>query len=97
VAGQGFNLGVRDAWKLAEALLDGPPDQIGAAQLAAFQRQRRADILGGSLMTDLLVEGFSNANPVLHHARGAALIALDLIPPLKNLFARKMMFGAQTW
>ncbi len=97
VAGQGFNLGVRDAWKLAEALLDVPREQLGAAPLAEFQRQRRTDIVGGSLMTDLLVEGFSNANPLLHHARGAALVALDLIPPLKNLFARKMMFGAQAW
>ncbi|MBI5331755.1 MAG: FAD-dependent monooxygenase [Betaproteobacteria bacterium] len=97
VAGQGFNLGVRDAWKLAEALLDLPRERIGATPMQAFQRQRRMDIAGGSLMTDLLVEGFSNANPLLHHARGAALAALDLLPPLKGLFARKMMFGSQSW
>jgi len=98
VAGQGFNLGVRDAWKLAEAILDTPRERLGEADLARRHHQaRRFDVAGGSLMTDILVEAFSNDNPVLRHARGAALAALDLAPPLKNLFARKMMFGAQAW
>lgn len=98
VAGQGFNLGVRDAWKLAEAILDTPRERLGEADLVLdYQRARRFDVAGGSLMTDLLVEAFSNDNPVLKHARGAALALLDLAPPLKNLFARKMMFGAQAW
>lgn len=98
VAGQGFNLGVRDAWKLAEAILDTPRERLGEADLARdYQRTRRFDVAGGSLMTDLLVEAFSNDNPLLKHARGAALALLDLAPPLKNLFVRKMMFGAQAW
>lgn len=98
VAGQGFNLGVRDAWKLAEAILDTPRERLGEADLArAYQHTRRFDVAGGSLMTDLLVEAFSNDNPAMKHARGAALALLDLAPPLKNLFARKMMFGAQAW
>jgi 2-octaprenyl-6-methoxyphenol hydroxylase len=97
VAGQGFNLGLRDAWKLAEALADTPRENLGAAPLAGYARQRRFDILGGSLMTDLLVAGFSNDLPLLRQGRGLALTALDLLPPLKTLFARKMMFGAQSW
>jgi len=97
VAGQGFNLGLRDAWKLAEAIADQPREQLGAASLAGYARQRRFDILGGSLMTDLLVAGFANDLPVLREARGLALAALDLLPPLKTQFARKMMFGAQSW
>jgi len=98
VAGQGFNLGVRDAWKLAEAILDTPPARLGEADLARrYAQSRRLDVAGGSLMTDLLVEAFSNDNPLLRHARGAALALLDLAPPLKTLFARKMMFGARTW
>ncbi|MEW5770732.1 MAG: FAD-dependent monooxygenase [Pseudomonadota bacterium] len=97
VAGQGFNLGLRDAWKLAEALLDLPRERIGAAPLAGYARQRHADIFGGSLMTDLLVAGFSNDNAMLRQGRGLALAALDVLPPLKTVFARKMMFGAQTW
>ena len=98
VAGQGFNLGVRDAWKLAEAILDTPRHRLGEADFArAYQETRRLDVAGGSLMTDILVEAFSNDNPAMRHARGAALALLDLAPPLKTLFARKMMFGAQAW
>jgi 2-octaprenyl-6-methoxyphenol hydroxylase len=97
VAGQGFNLGLRDAWKLAETLTDMPREKLGTAPLTGYTRQRRADILGGSLMTDLLVAGFSNDHPLLRQGRGLALTALDVLPPLKTLFARKMMFGSQTW
>jgi 2-octaprenyl-6-methoxyphenol hydroxylase len=98
VAGQGFNLGVRDAWHLAQAILDAPRQRLGEAALSnAYAAERRFDVLGGSLMTDILVEAFSNDRPLLGHARGAALLLLDLLPPLKNLFARKMMFGAQAW
>ena len=98
VAGQGFNLGVRDAWHLAQAILDSPRERLGEAALSsAYAAERRVDVLGGSLMTDILVEAFSNDRPLLGHARGAALALLDLVPPLKNLFARKMMFGAQAW
>jgi 2-octaprenyl-6-methoxyphenol hydroxylase len=98
VAGQGFNLGVRDAWKLAEAILDTPREQLGETALARrYGQSRRFDVAGGSLMTDILVEAFSNDRFLMKHARGAALALLDLAPPLKNLFARKMMFGAQAW
>lgn len=98
VAGQGFNLGVRDAWKLAETLLDTPRERIGeAAFTQRYEKTREFDIAGGSLMTDILVETFSNDRFLLKHARGAALILLDLLPPLKTQFARKMMFGAQAW
>jgi 2-octaprenyl-6-methoxyphenol hydroxylase len=98
VAGQGFNLGLRDAWKLAETLLDTPRQQLGeAAATRRYEKTRQFDIAGGSLMTDILVESFSNDRFLLKHARGAALLLLDLAPPLKTLFARKMMFGAQAW
>ncbi len=98
VAGQGFNLGVRDAWHLAQTLLDTPRERLGEAAMSrVYAAERRVDVLGGSLMTDILVETFSNDRPLLGHARGAALALLDLAPPLKNMFARKMMFGAQAW
>jgi len=98
VAGQGFNLGLRDAWKLAETILDTPRERLGeAAFTARYEKTRHFDIAGGSLMTDILVEAFSNQRFLLKHARGAALVILDLMPPLKTLFARKMMFGAQAW
>ncbi len=98
VAGQGFNLGVRDAWQLAQTLLDAPRQRLGEVALSrAYAAQRHFDVLGGSLMTDILVESFSNDRLLLGAARGAALALLDLAPPLKQLFARKMMFGAQSW
>ncbi|OYY93057.1 MAG: hypothetical protein B7Y41_13140 [Hydrogenophilales bacterium 28-61-23] len=98
VAGQGFNLGLRDAWKLAEAIIDTPREHLGDAAFARqYEKTRHFDIAGGSLMTDILVEAFSNDRFLLKHGRGAALALLDLAPPLKKLFARKMMFGAQAW
>ncbi len=98
VAGQGFNLGVRDAWQLAQTILDAPRQRLGEVALSrAYAAKRHFDVLGGSLMTDILVESFSNDRPLLGAARGAALALLDMAPPLKQLFARKMMFGAQSW
>jgi 2-octaprenyl-6-methoxyphenol hydroxylase len=96
VAGQGFNLGLRDAWWLAETILDAPREQLGdAAFLHRYRKHRRWDVGGGIAMTDLLVDLFANDLPVLSQARGLALTAMDALPPLKHLFARKMMFGAQ--
>jgi len=98
VAGQGFNLGLRDAWALARLLLDCPREALGGADLLARHRANRSgDVSGNVGMTELLVGAFSNDLPGLAQARGLALTALDALPPLKRLFARKMMFGAQAW
>jgi 2-octaprenyl-6-methoxyphenol hydroxylase len=98
VAGQGFNLGLRDAWWLAETLMDSTPEQMGdAAFMARYRKRRRWDVGGGIAMTDLLVEAFANDIPGLGLLRGLGLSAMDGLPPLKTLFARKMMFGAQSW
>jgi 2-octaprenyl-6-methoxyphenol hydroxylase len=96
VAGQGFNIGLRDAWELADLCGDTPADAIGgAAMLAAYARGRRADVLGGVGFTDFLVRMFSNDVAPLRHARGLGLLALEGLPPLKNFVARRMMFGAR--
>lgn len=96
VAGQGFNLGLRDAWWLAETLLDTEREGLGAPDfLSRYRQRRRFDVGGGIAMTDMLVQAFANDLPVIAQARGLALTALDLLPPLKRAFARKMMFGAQ--
>ena len=98
VAGQGFNLGLRDAWWLAETVLDSERGQLGDADfLGRYRRRRRRDVAAGIAMTDLLVDLFANDLPVLSQARGLALTAMDLLPPLKRAFARKMMFGVQAW
>jgi 2-octaprenyl-6-methoxyphenol hydroxylase len=96
VAGQGFNLGLRDAWWLAETILDSTPEQFGDSDfLARYRKHRRWDVGGGIAMTDMLVGLFANDLPVVSQARGLALTAMDAVPPLKRAFARKMMFGAQ--
>lgn len=96
VAGQGFNLALRDIRDLARSL--GPAADPGdAALLAAYAARRQADRSGTIGFTDSLVRLFSNDNPLLHHLRGAGLLALDLLPPLRHFVARRMIWGARAW
>lgn len=95
VAGQGFNLGVRDAWELAQVILDSAPESIGsAAMCAAYRKSRRLDRNAGIRFTDGLVRVFSNDLPLLGQARSAALSLLNSLPPLRKFVAKRMMFGA---
>lgn len=98
VAGQGFNLGLRDAWHLAQTLLDARREDLGGQGfLDRYRARRRWDVGGGVAMTDLLVGAFLGESALPGALRGAALTLLDSLPPLKAAFARKMMFGAQAW
>ena len=61
VAGQGFNLGVRDAYELAQVLLSTPRDRLGAtASLSAYARRRLADRWAGIALTHGLLEVFGS-------------------------------------
>ena len=93
VAGQGLNLGLRDAWELARVLGDAS-DPGAAATLARFAAQRRLDAGATIRITDFLAAGFAGDNALLRTARGAALTALDLFPAPRRFFARRMIFGA---
>ena len=96
VAGQGFNLALRDIWELAQQL--GAVADPGAPEvLAAYARGRRADRRGAIGFTDLLVDGFASDFAPLRHLRGAGLLALDLLPALRGFVARRMIFGARAW
>jgi len=95
VAGQGFNLGLRDAWELAGEIIASPAETGTPAMLTRYRRQRRMDSGAGRVFTDTLVKLFSNADPVLQSGRGLALSALDCLPPAKRYVARRMMFGAR--
>ena len=97
VSGQGFNLGLRDAWELAETLLDNPDDPGRAGPLAAYARGRRTDRWGSALFTDGVVRAFSNDLPPLRALRGLGLLALDAAPPLRRFVARRMIWGARAW
>jgi len=92
VAGQGLNLGLRDAWDLAQALR--PADDPGAPQaLERFAAARRLDAAATSGVTELLARGFAGASPLARAARGAALALLDVAPPARRFFTRRMIFG----
>jgi len=96
VAGQGLNLGLRDAWELAQMLLDAAKEEIGAPRfLARFARSRAVDRYAGIGFTDFLVRIFSNSLAPLALARGAGLAALDVLPPARRFLARRMIFGAR--
>jgi len=96
VAGQGFNLGLRDAWELAEAVRGGGRDEIGAAgQIRAYRARRRLDRGGGIWFTDALVRLFSNDIAPLRLARGLGLAALGAVPPARDFVVRRMTFGAR--
>ena len=96
VAGQGFNLALRDIMELADTLTDAV-DPGDAVLLARYAARRRVDRVGAIGFTDSLVRLFSNAFPPLRHLRGAGLFALDLCPPARSFVARRMMFGARAW
>ena len=96
VAGQGLNLGLRDAWELAESLPRLSRDEIGGrAHLLAYARRRRLDRGGGVNFTDALVRLFSNDVAPLRLARGVGLAALGAVPPARDFLVRRMTFGTR--
>ncbi|HEY8623481.1 MAG TPA: ubiquinone biosynthesis protein UbiH, partial [Casimicrobiaceae bacterium] len=98
VAGQGFNLGVRDAYELAQELLAisvvTDRDHFGApAFLAAYSRRRAVDRWSGIAFTHGLLGLFGTDVPLLRWPRGLALTLLDALPPVKRMFTRAMLYG----
>jgi 2-octaprenyl-6-methoxyphenol hydroxylase len=97
VAGQGFNIGLRDAFELARALADAR--RRGQDLLEGLQRyraERRLDRAGGTLFTDFLVRMFSNDDPLLAFARSAGLLLFDASGPAKRFLMRRMIFGTRS-
>ena len=92
VAGQGFNLGLRDAWELAVAVR-AAADPGSNALLNSYFSQRRFDRTATILFTDTLIRLFSNDIPFIHRLSGGGLAALNGLPPVKNFLLRRMMFG----
>lgn len=97
VAGQGFNMGLRDAWELALQILDVVPEELGNERmLSAYRAHRRIDREAGIRFTDGLVRLFSNNFPLVSAGRAAALTVLDCLPFAKKFVAKRMMFGANS-
>jgi 2-octaprenyl-6-methoxyphenol hydroxylase len=99
VAGQGLNLGLRDAFELVQALeqalrpASGAPQASVDAALARLERRRRIDRWSMIAATDFLARSFTWRWPGVAAARGLGLSALQAGAPLKSLLAQQMMFG----
>jgi 2-octaprenyl-6-methoxyphenol hydroxylase len=96
VAGQGFNLGLRDAALLAE-IIAAAPDPGAPAVLEGFERRRRADRRGMIGFTDGLVRLFASDRPLLAAARNLGLLLFDVSPGAKRGLSRLSWgFGGDT-
>lgn len=96
VAGQGLNLGLRDAYALVDALRRSSEGSKAARIQAALRRvewSRAPDRWSMIAATDFLAKAFAWRWPGLPMARGLALAALQGLPPVKRALARGMMFG----
>jgi 2-octaprenyl-6-methoxyphenol hydroxylase len=93
VAGQGFNLGLRDCVTLADELTGAG---VSPAALSRYARRRRADRTAIALLTRALPAVFSTALAPVAIARGLGLALLDTAPPLRRELASVLMFGARS-
>ncbi len=94
VAGQGFNLGIRDAYELSSQIATSRPEEVGSdAMLKQYSRSRTRDAGTSILFTDALVRLFSNNYPLLSLGRSLGLSLLDNLPGAKHYLSRKMMLG----
>ena len=94
VAGQGFNLGLRDVAVLAQVLSDAQHEGRDPGELAVLEHYvawRKRDNLVISTFTDGLVHTFSNNFAPLSFVRNLGLVAVDLLPPAKRSLLRLSM------
>ena len=91
IAGQGFNLGLRDVAALADVLVDNTDDCGNPRLLHDYSQWRQLDQDTVINNTSTLVNIFSNNNPLLGHLRGAALTLIDALPSAKHALAQKSM------
>ena len=93
IAGQGFNLSLRDAMALADTLVDAPahgaPGDLRL--LEGYLDRQRQDQQQTIAFSDGLTRLFSNRRPVLAAGRNLGLLGMDIVAPLKSVFARQAM------
>src|SRR6185436_1080273 len=92
VAGQGLNLGLRDAFELVQAL---SRNADVAQVLRRLEWQRGPDRWAMIAATDFLARSFTWKLPGAGAARGLGMVALQALKPLKSALARQMMFGSR--
>ena len=95
VAGQGLNLGLRDAARLAQSLGGwlAQPNASPTQALQDFARARQVDRLITAGVTDLMPRIFATGLAPVEHACGLALLGLDLAAPLRAPLARHLLQG----
>lgn len=94
VAGQGFNVGLRDATALIKQLAGTPQADWGSQlMLEAYAKTRARDTKGGLLFTDFLVSLFTNDLIAVSAMRSMGLGLLDVFKPVKSLLVSKMSYG----
>src|SRR5690606_18512181 len=91
IAGQGYNLSLRDAEALAEALLGSAAPAGDLAVLRGYHQRQRFDQLLTVGFSDQLTRLFGDSGPLVVAGRNLGLLGLDLLPPAKNWFARPAM------
>lgn len=91
IAGQGFNLGLRDVAALADVLVNNTNDCGEPRLLHDYLQWRQHDQDTVIDNTNTLVNIFSNNNPILGHLRGAALTLIDALPFAKHRVAKQSM------
>jgi 2-octaprenyl-6-methoxyphenol hydroxylase len=92
IAGQGLNLGLKDAAVLAQVLVDAArlgEDMGDENVLQRYARWRRFDNVTLAAATDFFTRLFSNDNPVLRLARGAGMAAVNRIGPARRFFMQE--------
>ncbi len=94
VAGQGYNLGLRDAYELAQLLLDEDPSELGSErQLRAYKAGRRKDRWGSTLATHGLVELFGWQSPSMARLRDQGLEMFGASKRLRQVASHLLMHG----
>jgi 2-octaprenyl-6-methoxyphenol hydroxylase len=95
IAGQGLNLGLRDAASLAAVIGTTPKERLGdMPMLDAYRDSRRRDAPRAVVFTDFLVSAFADGRRIPTWGRGLALAALDLFPPARRALANRMIHGS---
>lgn len=92
IAGQGLNMGLKDAAALAEVIVDAARLGLDPGQadvLERYQRWRRFDTVAMGVATNSLNMLFSNHSTLLRTVRDIGLGLVDRVPPLKSAFIRQ--------
>lgn len=91
IAGQGYNLSLRDTLALAETLLASDAPLGDFTTLQDYLRRQQLDQQLTVGFSDQVTRLFSTAEPLLAAGRNLGLLGLDLLPPAKRWFARQAM------